>query len=118
MRALELRPGNPMIRVLPMTLVFELIVLVLAFPGMVYVSHVSGVTAGMWCGIVALLALLGAGMLRRGHAGWALAWLAQIGMVLLGLLTPMMWVVGLIFAGIWAMAIVMGRRIDRATPQS
>lgn len=114
MRALELKPGNPMIRVLPMILVFELIVLVLAFPGMVYVSNVSSTTAGIWCGVVGLLALLGAGTLRRGHVGWALSWLAQLGMILLGVLTPMMYAVGAIFAGIWAMSIIMGRRIDTA----
>lgn len=117
MRALELKTGNPMIRVLPMILVFELIVLVLAFPGMVYVSNVSSTRAGVWCGIVALMALLGAGMLRRGHVGWALSWLAQVGMILLGILTPMMYLVGAIFAGIWVMSIVMGRRIDVAAAQ-
>lgn len=114
MRAMSLGATNPMNRSLALTLVFEVIVFGLAFPGMVIVSDVSPLTAGLAAGGAALLALAAAGLMRRGTNGWALGWLTQVAGLALGLLTPMMYVVGAIFAIIWVLSFVLGRRIDQS----
>ena len=44
--------------------------------------------------------------------GYLLSWTLQIFGILLGLATPMMYVVGIIFAAIWVSIMVLGKRID------
>ena len=71
-----------------------------------------------WLGALpgAVLALLAAGLLRR-PAGYPLGWLTQLVGVGLGLLTPSMFVVGLMFAALWVVSFVLGKRLDgRASP--
>jgi hypothetical protein len=61
---------------------------------------------------LAVLCLLVAGMLRRPwgyYAGWAV----QVAAVALGLLVPMMFLLGGIFALLWGMADFLGRKIER-----
>ncbi|MDA8439863.1 MAG: DUF4233 domain-containing protein [Propionibacterium sp.] len=106
-------PGNPMIRVLSLQLLFDVVVFGLAYPGMVIVSNVGALPAGLAAGGAAVLAIASAATLRR-PTGWPLAWATQLSGILLGLLTPMMYLVGAIFALIWVMSFVLGRRIDRA----
>lgn len=109
---MRLQPGNPMARPLMVHLLLEVLVFGLAFPGMVIVSDVAALPAGVAAGTACLLAVAAAATLRR-PIGWPLAWATQVAGVLLGLLTPMMYVVGGIFALIWAMSFVLGRRIER-----
>lgn len=100
-----------MTRALALILLFDALVFGLAVPGMIIVSKVPVTTAALAAGGAALLAMLGAGLLRR-PIGWYLAWLAHVAGILLGLLTPMMWVVGGIFATIWLLSFVLGRRLE------
>ena len=44
--------------------------------------------------------------------GYLLSWTLKIFGILLGLATPMMYVVGIIFAAIWVSIMVLGKRID------
>ncbi|MFT4122331.1 MAG: DUF4233 domain-containing protein [Microbacteriaceae bacterium] len=58
-----------------------------------------------------LLLLVGA-MLVRWRAGVWLGWLLQAVLVLTGLLVPLMWLIGAVFAALWAWCFVRGRAID------
>jgi hypothetical protein len=92
---------------------FEALVLALVTPVMISVAHIPASTALPVCLGLALLAIVAAGLLRN-QVGYALGWVVQVGAVGLGFVVPVMFVLGLAFAGFWVMAIVLGRRIDEA----
>lgn len=93
-------------------LCLEAVVLLLTTPVLVQIADVSvGVSVSIGLGLM-VVAILLAGMLRREWAygaGWAL----QVAAVALGLVIPMMFVLGGIFALLWGTADLMGRRIER-----
>ncbi|PJJ71963.1 uncharacterized protein DUF4233 [Diaminobutyricimonas aerilata] len=62
--------------------------------------------------LVVLLALT-AGLVRHPWAVW-LGWVLQAVLVATGLLLPILYAVGLGFAGIWTYCFVRGRQLDRA----
>ena len=101
--------------VLLSVLLFEVIVYGLAVPVMILVSHAPAVPAAFAGGGAALLALLAAGLLRR-PVGYPVAWVTQVAGIALGLLTPAMYVVGLMFTGLWVVTFVLGKRLDAAAP--
>ena len=110
---LRLSPTNPMNKALVSLLVFQVIVFWLAFPGMLLVSSRGlaislGVTAA-----ASLLALVASLTLKRPY-GYPLGWLTQLVGIALGLLTSMMFVVGIVFAVIWVTSFVLGRKIEAA----
>lgn len=106
----KLQPANPMRRVLSVILYSEVLVIGLAIPVMIMVSEVSASVAGIAGGAAALLALAGAMGLRKEH--YLLGWLAQIGTLLLGFLTYGMILMGVMFAALWVITFVLGRRLD------
>ena len=106
-----LSAGNPMRVVLMTVLIFEVIVFGLAIPVMILVSGVSSAAAAGLGGGAALLALVAAGLLRA-RAGYILGWIAQLVGLALGLLTPMMYVVGAVLGGVWLLAFILGKRLD------
>jgi hypothetical protein len=108
---MTLDPGNPMRVVLLSVLIFQVIVFGLAIPVMILVSAVSVMSAAVFCGAAALLALVAAGLLRK-PIGYPLGWLTQLVGVALGLLTPSMFVVGAIFLALWVLGFVLGKRLD------
>jgi Protein of unknown function (DUF4233) len=108
---ISLSTGNPMRVVLMTVLIFEVIVFGLAIPGMIMVSEVSPVAAAGFAGGAALLALLAAALLRS-RVGYVLGWVAQLAGLALGFLTPTMFVVGALFAAVWVMSFLMGKRLD------
>lgn len=69
--------------------------------------------AGLVGGLIALLAITAAGLLKR-RIGWWLGWLVQAATFTLGIAVPMMYVLGVIFAGLWVGAIVVGRKGEAA----
>lgn len=101
---------NPMFRVLVTLLYFEAVVIGLAIPVMIVLDGTSPALVAPLAGGVALLALVAGSVLKRPF-GQPLGWLAQVGAVALGFLTPIMFVVGGLFAGIYLAAFVLGRRI-------
>lgn len=113
----RLAPGNPMRTPLAATLISEVVVFGLAIPGMILVSAVPAGTAALLGGLCALLALVAAASLRRGW-GYPVAWLTQVAGIALGLATPMMYLVGVIFAVIWVASFVMGRRLEKRSPDT
>jgi len=61
---------------------------------------------------LALLCLVAAGLLRH-RVGYALGWLVQLVSLGLGLVTPVMFFLGVVFGALWATAYFLGIRIDR-----
>ena len=92
---------------------FESLVLALATPVMISVADVRPAVALPVCLGLAVLALLATGLLRN-RVGYALGWVVQVGAVGLGFVVPVMFVLGVAFAGFWVAAIVLGRKIDAA----
>ena len=87
------------------------IVLVLTTPGLLRLTDVStatGVTVGLG---LALACLVAAGTMRRG--GGLLGWVVQACSVALGVLIPVMVLVGTVFVALYAGAWFLGARIDR-----
>ncbi|MEQ6901261.1 DUF4233 domain-containing protein [Nocardioides sp. YIM 152588] len=90
----------------------EAITLGLTTPVMITLGGVdTGVALGVGLGLAAAC-LLVAGMLRAEWA-YGLGWALQVAAVGLGLVTPVMWALGPIFAALWAAAYLLGRRIER-----
>ncbi|MEV7417631.1 DUF4233 domain-containing protein [Streptomyces sp. NPDC089919] len=65
------------------------------------------------CGIAMLLSLLLCGMLSRPGA-LQIGWVLQIGLIAMGFVVPVMFVLGAVFAGLWWASIHYGRKIDEA----
>jgi hypothetical protein len=61
---------------------------------------------------LALCCLVVAGLLRFQWA-YALGWVVELATVALGLLTPAMFALGVIFVVLWFTAVRLGRTIDR-----
>jgi membrane-bound ClpP family serine protease len=112
-----LPPKNPMVKVLLSVLAFEAIVFGLAIPGMIQVSDVP-VTTAFVAGFAAMALALTAAALLRHPVGWALGWATQVVVIGFGVLTPMMFWLGALFATLWVTTIVLGRRLAArpATP--
>ncbi|GAA1964021.1 DUF4233 domain-containing protein [Nocardioides panacihumi] len=93
-------------------LALEAITLGLTTPVMISISDVStGTALTVGLGLVAACVLV-AGLLRRPWA-YALGWAIQVAAVALGFVVGIMFVLGGIFALLWSMADLLGRRIDR-----
>ncbi|SDL34184.1 DUF4233 domain-containing protein [Tessaracoccus oleiagri] len=115
---MRLEPRNPMAPALLSVLIFEAIICWLAFPGMLQIADAPlGPAVGATV-VVSLLCIAAAAGLRKSW-GYPLAWVAQAGVILLGFLTPWMFAMGIIFAIIWTISFVLGKRIEdrkRETP--
>jgi len=97
-------------------LALESVVLFLSTPVMIQVSGVdsaAAVTAGLG---LAVLALVVCALLRYRWA-YVAGSLVQVAAVALGFVVTTMFVLGLIFALLWAAALVLGRRVDAAKAQ-
>jgi hypothetical protein len=108
---ITLSAGNQMRVVLMTVLIFEVIVFGLAIPVMIFISDVPGAAAAGLGGGTAALALVAAGLLRS-RVGYTLGWLTQLAGLALGLLTSTMFIVGALFAAVWVLAFVLGKRLD------
>ena len=111
MSVLSLSARNPMRTAVRSVLIFEVIIFGLAVPVMILVSHVPAALAGGLAGGAALLAALAAGLLRT-PLGYPIGWLAQLAGMMLGLLTPGMFIAGGIFVGVWLLAFLLGKKLD------
>jgi len=93
-------------------LALEAITLGLTTPVMISISHVStGVALGVGLGLCVICFVL-SGMLRRPWAYYA-GWAVQVAAVGLGFVVGIMFVLGAIFALLWGMADLLGRKIER-----
>ena len=112
---MTLSSGNPMRTVLLTLLLFEVVVFGLAIPVMIFLSDVSGATAGLLGGAAAVLALVAAGLLRR-PVGYLVAWVTQLVGVALGFATTSMFAIGGLFLLLWVISFVLGKRLDAMRP--
>ena len=90
---------------------FEAIVLGLSAPVMIAVGDVDPAPAlagGLGLGVLAVVV---ARLLRHDWAYW-LGHLVQVGALGLGFVVPVMFVLGGLFAALWAAAIALGRRVE------
>jgi len=93
-------------------LVLEAIVLGLTTPVMIAIADVSaGASLGIGLGLCVICIVL-SGMLRRPWAYWV-GWIVQVAAIALGVVIPLMFVLGAIFALLWGMADFLGRKIER-----
>lgn len=93
-------------------LFLQAIVLGLTTPVMIGVANVGVPTAlGVGLGLTAAC-LLAAGMLRQRWA-YGLGWAVQVASVGLGFVVTMMFLLGIIFAALWAGAYFLGAKVDR-----
>lgn len=95
------------------TLIGEFFVIGLA--GLVAMQLSDHGTGTVWlvCGVAMALCLLLCGMITR-PGGLQLGWVLQVGLIAAGLVLPVMFFLGLVFAGLWWASIHFGRKIDEA----
>lgn len=96
-------------------LFFEAIIFGLATPVMISVYEIETEFA-LWAGLgLAVLSLLTIGLLSRPF-GYVVGHLIQIAAIVMGFLVPVMFVIGGIFAALWVLAYLLGKKIqaDRA----
>jgi hypothetical protein len=90
----------------------EAITLGLTTPVMISIADVEPRTALVVGLGLALACLLIAGMLR-GEWAYALGWVVQVGAIGLGVVVPLMFFLGSVFALLWGTAYFLGRKIER-----
>ena len=92
-------------------LTLEAIVLALSVPVMISVEDVdAGLAVGLGIGL-AVLCVLTAGLLRRPWA-YVVGHALQVGAICLGFVVPVMFLVGAMFGALWALAYLVGRKIE------
>lgn len=108
---MTLAPENPMRSAAMSVLIFEVIIIWLAYIGMIQVSGVNLAVAAAWSGVATVLCLIATAGLRK-RWGYLVGWAAQAVLIGLGFLTPWMFAMGIIFAMIWATCVILGKRIE------
>ncbi len=114
---MTLSASNPMRTVLMTLLFFEIVVFGLAVPVMIFQSDLSTAAAVAWGSAAALLALVGALLIRR-PVGYLVGWLAQLAGVALGFAISAMFAIGGLFLALWVVTFVLGKRLDAMPPAS
>jgi len=90
----------------------EGIVLGLTAPVMIKVSDVSAAVALPIALGLAIVCVILCGTLRRPWA-YTAGWVVQVAAIALGFVIPLMFVLGIVFALLWGMADLLGRKIDQ-----
>ncbi|MGD0603111.1 MAG: DUF4233 domain-containing protein [Streptosporangiaceae bacterium] len=93
-------------------LIMEAIILGLAIPVAIVLEHVNRPLAGGVGGALAVCALLLSGVVGRPRMGWAIkaGTALQVLVIAAGIVVPAMYVLGVIFAALWATGIWLARR--------
>ncbi|QDB78768.1 DUF4233 domain-containing protein [Georgenia sp. 311] len=63
-------------------------------------------------GVLALWALVAGALVRRGVAGYVLGSMLQVALLATGVVVPMMFIVGAVFAVLWLVSLRVGSQID------
>ena len=93
-------------------LIFEVVVIGLAIPVAITIGHARPAQAGVVGGVLAVAALVIAGLVGRPGQGWALVGgtMLQVAVIATGIVVPAMYGLGAIFGALWLTAIWLGRR--------
>ncbi|MEO5876566.1 MAG: DUF4233 domain-containing protein [Streptosporangiaceae bacterium] len=94
-----------------MILISEAIVIGLAIPVAITVGNADAKLAGIAGGVLAVLAVLMAGLIRR-PGGVAMATGFQVLVLATGFIVPTMFFLGALFLGLWGYAIWLGRNVE------
>ncbi|OEJ96286.1 DUF4233 domain-containing protein [Streptomyces thermolilacinus] len=88
---------------------------VLGFAGLVAMKDPALDMGTVWavCGVLMAVSVLLCGMITR-PGGLQLGWALQIALIVSGLVVPIMFFLGALFAGLWWASIHFGRKIDEA----
>ena len=94
----------------------EAVILLLAIVPAKTLEHISGGTAAMVGGGLALIAILLAGVVGRPRMGWALyaGSVLQLLVIASGVMIPTMYILGVIFAALWFTGIWLARKVEAA----
>ena len=89
--------------------------LTVSFGLLLAMSSVSSAdTIWLWAGgALALLLILTAGLLKR-RSGWIIGSILQVGVFAYGFVLTAMFAMGVLYAGLWIAAIVVGRKGEAA----
>ncbi|HET8615853.1 MAG TPA: DUF4233 domain-containing protein [Actinomycetales bacterium] len=77
-------------------------------------ADVSRGTALLAGGLLALLCIVTAGLLRS-RVGYSVGWAVQVLLLASAIWVPVMLFLGLVFGGLWVMAMVQGQKADDLT---
>jgi Protein of unknown function (DUF4233) len=93
-------------------LVFEVVVIGLAIPVAITIAHARPVQAAVTGGVLAVAALVIAGLVGRRGQRWTLigGTVLQMAVIATGAVVPVMYGLGVIFGALWLTAIWLGRR--------
>ena len=96
-------------------LAMEIIVMLLAAP----IAATNGSlpdarTAILGAGAIMLVLIIAIAALRRGPRGVWVGWAAQVLVLACGVVVPLMFIVGGIFAALWFTALRLGKRVESA----
>ena len=88
---------------------------VIGFAGLVAMQAPDLSMATVWTvsGVAMFLCVLLCGLVTR-PGGVALGWALQVALIASGLVVPMMFVLGVIFAALWWASVHYGRKVDEA----
>jgi hypothetical protein len=90
----------------------QAVVLFLTTPVLVSLTDVpTGGALAVGLGLT-VACLLVVGLLRHPFGFW-LGWAIQVATVALGVVVPAMYALGVVFAGLWAAAYLLGGKVDR-----
>ena len=95
-------------------LIMEAIVIGLAIPVAITIEHARHAPAGIIGGVLAAAAVLFAAFVGRPGQRWALAGgsVLQAAVIATGVVVPVMYGLGAIFAALWVTAIWLARRYE------
>jgi Sec-independent protein secretion pathway component TatC len=91
----------------------EAVIVLLAIVPAIKLEHVSGSAVGILGGVIAVVAIVLSGMIGRGR--WALyaGSVFQLLVIAAGVMVPMMYVLGAIFAILWFLGIWLASKVER-----
>jgi hypothetical protein len=101
-------------RLCAVVLVLQAVVTALSIPVAISVVHADGATAGLIGGVLAVAGVIIAGLLRYRWA-YVAGSILQILVIATGFVVSTMFFLGIIFAALWATAILLGWRVEGAS---
>lgn len=103
---------SPLRTIAASILVLEAFVLFFAALVAKDLSDLSPGTAVAGGGVLSLLCVLVAGLLRW-RVGYLAGWVVQVVMIATGFVVPMMFGIGVLFTGLWAFGLHTGAKVER-----
>ena len=100
-------------RLLVTVLSMEAVVVLLAIVPAKQLGHASGGTAAAVCGAIAIVALVLCGYVGRGRGALYAGSAFQAVVIAAGVLLPVMYILGAIFAALWFTGIWLGHKWER-----